>query len=210
MIYAYLRVSTDKQEVENQKFGILQYGKARGLKVDAFIEDVVSGTKDWRKRALGEIMKKAKAGDTIIFPEVSRIARSTLQCLEILKLAADKQVNVHAAKENIIFDNSINSMIMATQLSLVAQIERTFISMRTKEGLARARSEGRIGGRRKGTTITNPKLAAHHVEVEDMLKKNISPAAIGRLLDLDPRTVRAYIKQHLPKYVKTRKKKQVA
>lgn len=205
MVYAYLRVSTDKQEVENQEFGILKYAKSRNLKVAAFIKDVVSGTKDWRKRELGVVMKNAKAGDTIIFPEVSRIARSTLQCLEVLKLAADKKVQVHAAKENIVFDNSINSTIIATTLSLVAEIERAFISMRTKEGLARAKASGKTLGRPKGATSVNAQMAAHHTQVVELLEKQIAPASIAKMLGLDPRTVRTYIKKHLPQFVKTRK-----
>lgn len=205
MVYAYLRVSTDKQEVENQEFGILKYAKSRNLKVAAFIKDVVSGTKDWRKRELGVVMKNAKAGDTIIFPEVSRIARSTLQCLEVLKLAADKKVQVHAAKENIVFDNSINSTIIATTLSLVAEIERAFISMRTKEGLARAKAAGKILGRPKGSTSVNAQMAAHHTQVVELLEKQIAPASIAKMLGLDPRTVRTYIKKHLPQFVKIRK-----
>lgn len=210
MIYAYLRVSTDKQDTQNQKFGILEYCKARGLKVTTFIEDVVSGTKDWRKRELGEVMKNAKAGDILIFPEVSRIARNTLQCLEVLKIAADKEVSVHAAKESIIFDNSINSKIISTILSLVAEIERSFISIRTKEGLERAKSQGKILGRPKGSKSVNAQMAARHMEVVQMLEKKIAPASIARMLDLDPRTVRTYIKQHLPQFVKTRKKREVA
>jgi len=205
MIYAYLRVSTDKQETQNQKFGILQYTKARGLKVNAFIEDIVSGTKDWRKRELGEIMKNAKEGDILIFPEVSRIARSTLQCLEILKLAADKKVTVHAAKENLVFDNSINSKIMATQLSLIAEIERTFISIRTKEGLARAKAQGKTLGRPKGSTSVNAQIASHHIEVEKMLSKGMTVTSIGKMLEVDYRTVRNYVEQQLPKYAKPRR-----
>ena len=81
MNYAYLRVSTDKQDAENQKLGIQEYATARNIQIDEFVEDVVSGTKDWQKRALGNLIKSAKAGDVLLFAEVSRIARSTLQCL---------------------------------------------------------------------------------------------------------------------------------
>ena len=139
MIYAYLRVSTDKQDTENQKTGIVEYAKSCNLKVDAFVEDIVSGTKDWTKRDLGRIINGAKKGDTIIFAEVSRIARSTLQCLQVLQICADKKLVIRVAKQNMIFDNSLNSKIIATTLTLAAELERAFISMRTKEALQKGK-----------------------------------------------------------------------
>ena len=202
MNYAYLRVSTDRQDVENQKSGIIEYAAARNIRIDKFIEDVVSGTKDWQKRALGTIIESAKAGDILLFAEVSRVARSTLQCLQVLQIAADKQLVVHVAKQQMIFDNSLNSKIIATTLSLASEIERTFISMRTKEALKKAKENGKILGRPKGKKSTNAKLAANHDQVASLLKDKVSVSAIGRMMKVNRKTVSSYIERHLPEYVK--------
>ena len=202
MNYAYLRVSTDGQDVENQKLGIIEYAAARNIRIDKFIEDVVSGTKDWQKRALGTIIESAKAGDILLFAEVSRVARSTLQCLQVLQIAADKQLVVHVAKQQMIFDNSLNSKIIATTLSLASEIERTFISMRTKEALKKAKENGKILGRPKGKKSTNAKLAANHDQVASLLKDKVSVSAIGRMMKVNRKTVSSYIERHLPEYVK--------
>lgn len=202
MNYAYLRVSTDRQDVENQKLGIVEYAAARNIHIDEFIEDVVSGTKDWQKRALGNLIQNAAQGDVLIFAEVSRIARSTLQCLQVLQIAADKKLIVHIAKQQMVFDNSLNSKIIATTLSLASEIERTFISMRTKEALRKAKENGKILGRPKGKKSTNTKLAANHSQIESLLKDKVSVSAIGRMMKVDRKTVGRYIERNMPEYVK--------
>lgn len=205
MNYAYLRVSTDGQDVENQKLGIIEYATARNIKIDIFVEDVVSGAKDWKKRALGKIIAKAKKGDILIFSEVSRIARSTLQCLQVLQIAADKKIIVHVAKQQMIFDNSLNSKIIATTLALASEIERAFISMRTKEALKKAKENGKVLGRKKGTIVINAKLAASHDQIEKLLKDRVSASAIGRMMGVDRKTVSRYIERQLPEYKKKKK-----
>jgi len=202
MNYAYLRVSTDRQDVENQKLGIVEYATARNIQIDEFVEDVVSGTKDWQKRSLGNIIESAKAGDMLLFAEVSRIARSTLQCLQVLQIAADKKLMVHVAKQQMLFDNSLNSKIIATTLALASEIERTFISMRTKEALKKAKENGKILGRPKGKKSTNAKLAANHDQVASLLKDKVSVSAIGRMMKVNRKTVSSYIERHLPEYAK--------
>jgi len=203
MNYAYLRVSTDNQDAENQKLGIIEYAAARNIQIDEFVEDVVSGTKDWQKRALGNIIESAKTGDVLIFAEVSRIARSTLQCLQVLQVAADKKMTVHVAKQQMIFDNSLNSKIIATTLSLASEIERTFISMRTKEALKKAKANGKVLGRPKGKLSTNATLAANHDQIVSLLKDKVSVSAIGRMMKVDRKTVSRYIERHLTEYKKS-------
>lgn len=206
MNYAYLRVSTDKQDAQNQKLGILEYTNARNIQIDHFVEDVVSGTKDWQKRALGKIVESAKAGDVLVFAEVSRIARSTLQCLQVLEIAAEKKLIVHVAKQQMIFDNSLNSKIIATTLALASEIERAFISMRTKEALKKAKEDGKVLGRPKGSFSMNAVLAANHNEVKTLLENKVSISAIGRIFNLDRKTVSRYIKRNLTEYSRKAKK----
>src|SRR3990167_10057425 len=148
--YAYLRVSTDHQDAKNQKLGVLDYCNNRGISALTFIEDTVSGKSPWREREIGNILEQAEKGDVIVASEISRLGRSTLHVLEIMEMAAQKGVAVHIAKNNMVLDGSMQSTITATILGLAAQIEREFISARTKEALAKRRNDGLKLGRPKG------------------------------------------------------------
>src|SRR5687768_10895528 len=102
--FAYLRVSTDHQDVKNQKLGVLDYCNHHNISPLKFVEDTVSGKTSWRERAIGTILEKAAKGDHIVVAEVSRLGRSALQVLEILEMAAQKRVSVHIAKNRMVMD----------------------------------------------------------------------------------------------------------
>ena len=100
--YAYLRVSTNQQDVDNQRHGILEYANQRSLGHLEFVADSVSGQKRWRDRELGQLLTQtAIAGDLIVFAEISRMARSTLQVLEILECCMERELTVHIAKQQM-------------------------------------------------------------------------------------------------------------
>ena len=103
--HAYLRVSTDDQDVDNQRHGILEYANSRGLANLQFTEDSVSGKTSWRERKLGELIESLSPGDVLIFAEISRIARSTLQVLEVLEHCVERNIAVHIAKQQIALDD---------------------------------------------------------------------------------------------------------
>jgi DNA invertase Pin-like site-specific DNA recombinase len=187
--YAYLRVSTDQQDVNNQRHGILEYANKQGLANLQFVEDTSSGKTNWEERKSGGLLQQTMLpGDTIIFAEVSRMARSTLQVLEILEYATKNNLQVHIAKQNMRFDDSLNAKITATVLGLAAEIEREFISARTKEALAKRKADGVILGRPKGKAET-VKLDAHEKDIRRYLKLGISKRAIAKLVDCSPSTL---------------------
>lgn len=187
--YAYLRVSTDQQDIEKQKHGILIYANQQGIANLVFVEDVASGKLSWQKRKSGELIEKMQKGDTIIFAEVSRMARSTLQVLEMLEATQKKEIRVHIAKQNMRFDGSLNSRITATILGLAAEIEREFISMRTKEALAKLKSDGVVLGRPLGKKAKKLKLDAHKAEIQKYIKKGISKRSIAKLIECSETTL---------------------
>lgn len=188
-LYAYLRVSTDQQDVDNQKHGILEYANANGMAGLIFVEDVASGKLAWQQRKLGELLlKECKTGDTVVFAEISRMARSTLQVLEILKHCIDAGINVHIGKQKMILDGSMQSRITATVLGLAAEIEREFISIRTKEALAKRKAEGVRLGRPPGKA-ERVKLDAYAGQIMDYLAKGISKRDIARLLECSHTTL---------------------
>lgn len=185
---AYLRVSTDAQDVANQKHGILEYANSHGLAGLEFVEDSVSGKVNWRERKLGELLAKVGAGDTVIFAEISRIARSTLQVLEVLEHCTARKINVHIAKQRMVLDGSMQATITATVLGLAAEIEREFISLRTREALAKRRQAGVTLGRPRGKA-QHVKLDDKEAEIRGYLRKGINKRAIAKLVDCAPSTL---------------------
>ena len=189
-VFAYLRVSTDHQDVANQRHGIYDYANAHQLGSLRFVEDTLSGQIRWRDRILGQLLTEtAQRGDVVVFAEISRMARSTLQVLEILEHCATSGITVHVAKQKMVLDRSMQSRITATVLGLAAEIEREFISLRTTEALAKRKAEGKPLGRPKGRRATRVKLDDRAEEIRCYLTKGISKRAIAKLVDCAPSTL---------------------
>ena len=151
MTYGYIRVSSDKQTTANQKFEIVNYCKAHGLCIDKLIEETISSTKKIDERKLGKLLRQLKKGDLLIVSELSRIGRNLMQIMKILHDCMENDIRVLTVKEGYELGNNINSKVMAFAFGLTAEIERNLISQRTKEALARKKSEGIILGRPKGS-----------------------------------------------------------
>ena len=150
MIYAYIRVSTDKQTVENQRFEINRFAKQRDFQIDVWVEETVSGTRSAKDRKLGVLLKRIKKGDTLIVSEISRLGRRLMEVMSILNACMLKNVILLTVKEKYELGNNIQSQILAFAFSLSAQIERDLISQRTREGLARRIASGQKLGRPMG------------------------------------------------------------
>ena len=158
MIYAYIRVSTNYQTVQNQKIAIRQYAKYHRIHNITWIAETISGTKTPEKRKLGELLEKAESGDVIIVTELSRLGRSLMMILNVLQTLLEKNVIVIAIKEGYELGDNIQSKVLAFAFGLSAEIERTLLSERTKQGLERARKQGKQIGRRKGQKPKKYKL----------------------------------------------------
>ena len=195
--YAYLRVSTNQQDVDNQRHGILEYANKNSLGHLEFVVDSVSGQKRWRERELGKLLTNtAKAGDVILFAEISRMARSTLQVLEILECCMQRELIVHIAKQQMVLDDNLPSRITATVLGLAAEIERELISIRTKEALAKRKASGKPLGRPKGRQSAKLKLDSKKEEIKLYLDKGISKRSIAKLVDCAPSTLYYWLERN--------------
>lgn len=204
--YAYIRVSSDKQDLDNQTYGVIEYARQKGLEPLYFFEDTASGKKNWRERDLGKLFALAKAGDVLLVAEISRLARSTLQVLEILQEAAKLNIAVHVAKSNMVMDGSLNSRITATVLGLAAEIEREFISARTTEALAKRKAAGLPLGRPKGRVSESKKLDKRKDEIKDLLKKGVHKTSIARIVSCSPTTLYAWMEDNgLQRFIKNDK-----
>lgn len=175
---AYLRVSTADQDVAKNKYDILDYANAKGLGRVEWVEETVSGKVSWRKRKIADVIAGLGAGDTLIVSELSRLGRSMLECMEILSIATDKRIKVYAVKGNWQLDHSLQSKIMAMVFSMVAEIERDFISARTKEALAAKKRAGMKLGRPKGSGKS--KLDAYRPEIEALLANGSTQKFIAK------------------------------
>lgn len=192
-IYIYLRVSTSAQDTQNQLHGIHTYCQERGIQADAVVEDTASGSVAWNSRKIGELLSNSEKGDVLLVAEVSRLARSTLQVLEILKFASERQVSIVIVKNGMSFDNSMQSKITATILGLAAEIERDFISMRTREALAKRKASGKQLGRPQGALAKHYKLDEKRSEIERYQKLGINQTAIAKLVGVSRPTLRIWL-----------------
>ncbi|MGF1688404.1 recombinase family protein [Photobacterium japonica] len=188
--YAYLRISTDAQDVNNQKHGILEYANRMGLVNLVFVEDAVSGAKKWRQRRLGLMLEEMIRGDVLIFSEVTSMARSTIQVLEILEHCMDNEITIHIAKQNMGLDGSMQSKIIATIFGLAGEIEWEFIRQRTKEALV---ARGVKLGRPKGKAA-RLKLDDKRDDIEKYYKTGLSLREIATLLGIASSTLSDHIK----------------
>ncbi|NEQ78552.1 MAG: recombinase family protein [Okeania sp. SIO2C9] len=197
--YAYLRVSTDHQDLNNQRHGILEYANHHDLGHLEFVEDAVSGRLKWEKREVGKLLQEtAQTGDVVIFAEVSRMARSTLQVLEMLSCSMERGISIHIAKQQMVLDTSMPSRIVVTVLGLAAEIERELISLRTTEALAKRKAEGKPLGRPKGKHSARLKLDAKEAQIREYLNLGISKRSIAKLVDCSPSTLYDWLeKRHL-------------
>ena len=174
----YLRVSTSDQDLDKNRADILALANEKRLGNVDWVEEKVSGVKDWRKRRLGEVFGTLKTGDAVIVSELSRLGRSTLQILEIMKEAKERGIAVHAVKGAWSLNGSMESKIVLTMLAMIAEIERDLISERTKEGLRARKEAGARLGRPKGPGKS--KLDQHQDEIIALLRNGSTKTFVAK------------------------------
>ncbi|MDR2717399.1 MAG: master DNA invertase Mpi family serine-type recombinase [Treponema sp.] len=199
MTYGYIRVSTDRQTVDNQRFEIERFCIKNNIKVEQWIEETISGMKSPEKRLLGSLLAGVKNDDLIICSELSRLGRSLFMIMSILNYLMNNGVRVWTIKDNYRLGDNIQSKVLAFAFGLSAEIERDLISQRTKEALARKRSEGIILGRPIGRKSSCVKLSGHEKEIQELLNKKTSKSAIGRIFGVNRMTVDSFLKERMSK-----------
>ena len=196
MIYGYIRVSTDKQNVENQRFEIENYCKERGMIVNAWIEETISGTKKIDQRKLGKLLNKLKKDDILICAELSRLGRNMFMIMSILNYCMEKEIKVWTIKDNYRLGDDLTSKVLAFAFGLSAEIERNLISQRTKEALVKKRAEGIVLGRPKGRKSSYYKLSGRDNIIKELLNKGIPKIQIAKILNVHRNTLSAHIKEN--------------
>ena len=195
MTYGYIRVSTDKQTIENQKFEINNFCRREKLYIDGWIEETISGSKNYDKRKLGELLKTVKKGDLIICAELSRLGRNLFMIMEILNICMKKECRVWTIKDNYRLGDDIQSKVLAFAFGLSAEIERNLISQRTKEALKLRREAGVILGRKIGSRNVqlNKKCLQHHDFILKQYNNGISIPIIAGTIGVANGTLYRYL-----------------
>lgn len=195
MNYGYIRVSTDKQTLENQRYEINEFATKHNFKIHRWIEETISGTLEPERRQLGTLLEEVKKDDLIVCSELSRLGRSLFMIMSILNKLMDTGARVWTIKDGYRLGDDIQSKVLAFAFGLSAEIERNLISQRTKEALERKKKEGIKLGRPKGKLNATSKLDGAELSVTLMLIHGISINAIAKLFRVHRNTVESFIER---------------
>lgn len=199
MNYGYIRVSSDKQSVENQRFEINHFCSREHLHIDGWIEETISGTTNYHKRELGKLLKHVRKDDLIICAELSRLGRNLFMIMEILNTCMNKECRIWSIKDNYRLGEDIQSKVLAFAFGISAEIERNLISQRTKEALARKKAEGVRLGRPKGSKNRKEhyKLSGKEALIRNLLEKGVAKQKIAALCKVDRHTLNRFLKDNM-------------
>jgi DNA invertase Pin-like site-specific DNA recombinase len=190
MIYGYLRVSSDDQEVNSQKQGVDEFAKNHGWNIDKYITDEgVSGGKDPDKRNLGKLMKLWKKDDIIICSEISRLGRDLYMVMDILHFAMSQECVIYTVKDKFVLGNDIQSKVLAFAFGLSAEIERQMIKQRTKEGLMLKVKQGVLVGRPIGSVREDPVVDVDKERVIEQYKWGVPMRRLAANFGIDRNTL---------------------
>jgi DNA invertase Pin-like site-specific DNA recombinase len=194
-VWGYLRISTDNQTTENQKLAVLEYVNSKLIPINGWIDTKTSSGKSTKEKRIDELLAKLEGGDTIIVADLSRLGRSVGQIAILVDELLKKKIKVICLKENITLNGKPDAQtrVVVTMFSLLAEIERALISERTKDGLAKARLEGKLLGRPKGT-IGKSKLDGKEKEIKEYLAKKVNRANLARIYGVSFPTIENFIK----------------
>ena len=195
-VYGYLRVSTDKQDCDNQKIGVEALAEKLGLPIESWIiDDGVSGTKEPQKRKLGKLLRKIQTGDVIICSELSRLGRKLFMVISILEHCMKVGAKVLTVKDGYELGDNVQSKVLAFAFGLVAELEREMISKRTKEALQRVKAQGRSIGRPKGRKNIKHVWSGKEKQINRLLKLGVGKTKIARITGMSLGSVYSFLKQ---------------
>ncbi len=180
---AYVRASTGKQDVNNQKLEILEFARHANLNVDEFVQITISSRKTSKQRRIDELMEKLVDSDTLIVTELSRLGRSTSEIIALVNELLQRNIRVIIIKQNLdMSQHDMSSKIIVTLFSLFAELERDLVSLRTKEALAAKKAQGIKLGKPKGT-IQASKFDKDRERIEELLRLGMSVRKIAAVME---------------------------
>ena len=195
MNYAYIRVSTQIQSYDGQHYEIEKWCGERSIGIDRWVQEKVSGNRDWNERTLGSLIRRMKQGDLLVCAELSRLGRNMMMVMSILNVCSRKGIHVCSIKDHFELSDDLQSKIVAFAFSLAAEIERNLISQRTREALAAKKAAGVRLGRPEGASSKRRRFEERLPEIVRMRELGISMESIARAIDIHKNTLYRYMKE---------------
>ena len=195
MNYAYIRVSTEMQSYEGQRYEIEQWSRRQGREIGRWVQEKVSGTQKLEKRTLGKLLRRMKPGDTLVCTELSRLGRNMMMVMSILNTCSQKELHLYSIKDNFELSDSLNAKIIAFAFSLAAEIERNLISQRTREALAAKKQAGVKLGRPVGPSAQRLLFEQRKADILRLRARGMTIGRLARELGMHPNTLSRYLKQ---------------
>jgi DNA invertase Pin-like site-specific DNA recombinase len=183
-IIAYTRISTDQQDLTKQKHLLLEYAQKNQWLISDFIEVEVSSQKSQQERKIDILLHLLNSGDKLLVAELSRLGRNMLETLNIINTLAQKGIDVVFVRQPELSTSAPHAKLLMAIYSYFAEAERDYISIRTKQGLAAARAQGKQLGRPKGSK--NKKTSAlkiHQTEIRKYLDLGLSVTSIMKIIN---------------------------
>ena len=193
-IYGYLRVSTKEQNSQYQKDMMLSYANENNYVPITFTDETMSGAKSYKNRALGSLLDKLEKDDVLLVNEFSRLGRSLLDILEIIRVINEHEAQLIIVRDNLKIGDDMSSKLLTTMFGIVSEIERDLLKSRVKEGLDAAKARGVKLGRKPGPAKS--KLDPQKDLIQEYLDKEISKASIAKLLGVHKQTLYSFIKKY--------------
>ena len=197
MIFAYIRVSTELQSYEGQRYEIEQWASQRQWVIDKWVQEKASGTKELKKRTLDGLLKRMKKGDTLICTELSRLGRNMMMLMSILNTCSQKGIKIYSIKDSFELSDSLNAKIIAFAFSLAAEIERNLISQRTREALAAKRAAGVKLGRPFGKSRERKRFEQKEAYIRAQLAQGVTIGSLAEELHVHRNTLSRYLNERL-------------
>ncbi|MGM9763639.1 MAG: recombinase family protein [Candidatus Cryptobacteroides sp.] len=194
-VYAYIRVSTQMQTFENQKYEIEKYCAQNQLEIEKIYKEAVSGTVELKRRTLNRMLKKMKRGDLLICTELSRLGRNMYMIMSILNVCASKGISIHTIKDRFDLSDTINSKIIAFAFALASEIERNLISQRTKEALEAKKMAGVKLGRPAGESRQRKNFLSHYQDIVFQLDSGVSITRLSKKYGMNRNTLARYLRE---------------
>ncbi len=182
-VVGYIRVSSDKQNLEKQQHLLWQYAQGHQLLIEEFVQVEISSQKSLRERRVEELLAKLQSGDTLLIAEFSRLGRNMLETLNLVNELIQREIQLIFVRQPELSTNEPHGQLLLAIYSHFAQTEREYISLRTKQGLAAARAQGKVLGRPKGSRNKDRVLNPFRSEILGYLERGLNIASIMKLIN---------------------------
>lgn len=206
---AYVRVSTENQSIENQQLRIYEYAREHGFEISQFISVSISSRKSKKKRKLDELFLLLSSGDTLVCTELSRLGRSMSEILSMIDELTERKIKLIFTNQPELstFENNAYTKLLYSVYAYFVQTERDIMSDRTKQGLERARANGKTLGRPKGS-VGFSKLDGKEKIIAEYLDLKLNKTSISQLLKVSRPCLISFMNSREDKILKFRKQKE--